>query len=183
MIDYLDYFLDFVGSVLEYIIFFVVTNKYVLSFVLLPIALCVIFVVIDFIFDIRDNFTEFNKFVNTNTFRKDMRKIYKRRKKRKNDKSTLDMSKLQKKESNYINDSNYYINSNSNVDGLKTDYLEWLENNFSKELKRNKYFEKEYKKMERDFFIEQRKKEKQNQYRYYQEKKEEGIDLDIEVED
>ncbi|MCH5320868.1 MAG: hypothetical protein J1E36_03850 [Eubacterium sp.] len=62
MFDYFDDFLSFFYYVSEYIIVFILDHKVVFSFFLVPIVAATLFVVIDFIFDVRDSFSDFNSF-------------------------------------------------------------------------------------------------------------------------
>lgn len=62
MLEYFEYFGSFFGDVWYGLYDFILENKIIFDFVFLGIGLSVVLLVIDFIFDIRDEFGDFYKF-------------------------------------------------------------------------------------------------------------------------
>lgn len=62
MFEYFYDFFDFFAIVFIYIIDFITTHKVIFSFLMVPILSVSLFIIIDFIFDVRDSFSDFNSF-------------------------------------------------------------------------------------------------------------------------
>lgn len=62
MIEYVEYVLDFFVNCVVGVFDFILENKVIFDVFFVGIALSVIFLVLDFIFDIRDNYGEFDRF-------------------------------------------------------------------------------------------------------------------------
>lgn len=88
---------DFIVDVFFYILNFISDNKVIFSFVLIPVVVSVIFIVIDFIFDVRDNFTEFKG------FNKDTQRIIVNYHKNKKKQKQLDMKQVHEQSKTNMN--------------------------------------------------------------------------------
>lgn len=88
--DYVTNGLEFIINILVSLFSFISENKMVLSFILIPISVICIFLVIDFFFDVRDDFTEFHSFKDTMVGYA----MYKKAGKKKKDKKPVDMTKI-----------------------------------------------------------------------------------------
>lgn len=90
MLEYAYYFYDFFDNVLVYIYNFILENKVIFDVVFVGIASTVVLLIIDFIFDIRDEFGYFYKFRDEHI----MRYKYRYGRHKKDNKDRLDLYDL-----------------------------------------------------------------------------------------
>lgn len=91
---YLNEFLNFFGTCIEYILSYISSNRFVFCCFVLPIAVVVVGVVIDFIFDIRDDFTSFHRLHDYDIAKKYKLNFFRSKSKNKNN---LDMDEVYRK--------------------------------------------------------------------------------------
>lgn len=87
-------FTEFLGNAIICILSYISNNRFVFGCFILPIAVAVIFTVIDFIFDIRDDFTSFHRLHDYDIAKKYKLNFFRSKSKNKNN---LDMDEVYRK--------------------------------------------------------------------------------------